>query len=43
MDPAEGPPALLQFQFHPATFGHVRGRVTANGAAPVVIDQITLP
>ena len=43
MDPAEGPPARLQFQFHPATFGHVRGRVTADGAQPLLIDQIIFP
>lgn len=43
MDAAEGPPARLQFQFHPATFGHVRGRVTATGAQPLVIDQIIFP
>lgn len=43
MDPAEGPPARLQFQFHPATFGRVRGRVTADGAQPLVIDQIIFP
>jgi hypothetical protein len=27
VDDTEGPPAHLQFQFKPATFGHVRGRV----------------
>ncbi len=43
MDPADGPPARLQFQFHPATFGRVRGRVTAAGAQPLVIDQIIFP
>ncbi|MGN6328765.1 MAG: hypothetical protein ACTHL5_07480 [Rhodanobacter sp.] len=43
MDGAEGPPARLQFQFKPATFGHVRGRVRTQGAEPLVIDQIILP
>jgi hypothetical protein len=40
---AEGPPARLQFQFQPATFGHVRGRVSTEGAEPLVIDQIIFP
>jgi len=43
MDAAGGPPAHIQFQFQQATFGHVRGSVTAEGAAPLVIDQIILP
>jgi hypothetical protein len=43
MDRTEGPSAHIQFQFEPATFGHVRGRVTADGAAPLVIDQIIYP
>lgn len=43
MAPAEGPPARIQFQFQQATFGHVRGNVSADGAAPLVIDQFILP
>ena len=43
MDTAEGSSARFQFQFQPATFGHVRGRVTADGAEPLVIDQIIFP
>jgi hypothetical protein len=43
MDAAAGPPARIQFQFHPATFGHVRGRISTDGAAPLLIDQIILP
>jgi hypothetical protein len=43
MDAGAGPPARIQFQFHPATFGHVRGRITADGAAPLDIDQIIFP
>ena len=43
MDAAEGPPARVQFQFQQATFGHVRGSVTADGAAPLVIDQFIYP
>jgi hypothetical protein len=36
-------PARLQFQFKPATFGHVRGHVSTDGAEPLVIDQIIFP
>ncbi|MBP1472779.1 hypothetical protein J7I44_00570 [Frateuria sp. MAH-13] len=43
MEAAEGSPARIQFQFEQATFGHVRGNVTADGAAPLVIDQFILP
>jgi hypothetical protein len=44
MDAARGPPARIQFQLQQATFGHVRGNVTAEGAAaPLVIDQFILP
>lgn len=43
MDATAGPPARVQFQFQQTTFGHVRGSVTADGAAPLVIDQIILP
>jgi hypothetical protein len=43
MDGTEGPSAHLQFQFKPATFGHVRGRVSTEGAEPLVIDQIIFP
>jgi len=43
MDDARGPPAHIQFQFQQATFGHVRGNVTTEGAAPLSIDQIVFP
>lgn len=43
MNTGEGPPTRLQFQFEPTTFGHVRGSVTADGAEPLVIDQIIFP
>lgn len=43
MDAGKGSPARIQFQFQPATFGHVRGRITADGAAPLVVDQIVYP
>ena len=43
MDGTEGPSAHLQFQFKPATFGHVRGRIATEGAEPLVIDQIIFP
>jgi len=36
-------PVRVQFQFKQTTFGHVRGSVSAEGAAPLVIDQIVLP
>lgn len=40
---AAAQPANIVFQFQPATFGHVRGRVVAAGAPPLVLDQIVLP
>ena len=43
VDAAGKAPIRVQFQFQPATFGHVRGRVIAEGAAPLVIDQIVYP
>lgn len=43
MDAGKGSPAHIQFQFKPATFGHVRGRITADGTAPLVVDQIVYP
>lgn len=43
MAPAKGPPERIQFQLQHTTFGHVRGRVTADGAAPLVIDQFVYP
>lgn len=43
VNPGKGPPARVQFQFQQATFGHVRGNVTADGAAPLVIDQFIYP
>ncbi|HET6806116.1 MAG TPA: hypothetical protein VFH59_11810 [Frateuria sp.] len=43
VDGARGPSPRIQFQFQQATFGHVRGRVVADGAAPLVIDQFILP
>ena len=36
-------PAEIVFLFKPATFGHVRGRVTSDGAPPLVLDQWVLP
>ncbi|MCX7515143.1 hypothetical protein [Frateuria sp. STR12] len=43
MAPAQGSPERIEFQFQHATFGHVRGQVTAEGAAPLVIDQFVYP
>lgn len=43
MAAAEGPPARIQFQLQQTTFGHVRGKVTADGVAPLVVDQFILP
>ncbi|MEI7037631.1 hypothetical protein [Fulvimonas yonginensis] len=43
MDATGKAPGRIQFQYQPTTFGHVRGRVTADGAAPLVIDQIVYP
>lgn len=40
---AGGPPARIVFRFQQATFGHVRGRVSTDGAAPLLIDQIVYP
>ncbi len=36
-------PADIVFQFRPATFGHVRGQVATQGAAPLLLDQYVLP
>ena len=36
-------PATIMFEFRPATFGHVRGRVTSEGAPPLLFDQYILP
>lgn len=36
-------PAEIVFQFRQATFGHVRGHVTAQGAPPLLVDQYVLP
>lgn len=41
--PGSAGPARLVFRFRPATFGRVRGHVTAAGAPPVTIDQVVLP
>lgn len=43
LDAAAAQPASIVFQFQPATFGHVRGRVATAGAPPLVVDQIVLP
>jgi len=40
---AGGPTTRIRFQFQPATFGHVHGRISADGAEPLVIDQIIFP
>lgn len=43
VDATPGAPAGLEMQFEPTTFGRVRGRITAAGAAPLVIDQFVFP
>jgi hypothetical protein len=44
MDPSPGrQSADVVFRFQPVRFGHVRGRVTAAGAEPLVIDQYIYP
>lgn len=35
--------ARVEFQFQPSTFGRVRGRVSAPGAPPAIVDQIVFP
>lgn len=41
--PDTGDAARIVFQFHPSTFGRVRGRITTAGAPPLAIDQLVLP
>lgn len=43
VDPVPGAPARLEMQFEPTTFGRVRGRITAAGAAPLLLDQFVFP
>lgn len=43
MDAAQGQPAELDMEYQPTTFGRVRGRITAAGSVPLVIDQFTFP
>ena len=41
--PGDGAPARIVYRFRPATFGHRRGRITAPGAPPVLLDQYIYP
>ena len=43
VDPGSDTPVRIVFDLEPTTFGRVTGRVAAEGAPPVVIDQFVFP